>query len=467
MTQTKKKRKLNGDSGAKPHAAYFLSLTVENVRCFGPAQTLDLSDGNGRPARWTIILGDNGTGKTTLLQALVAMLPRVVNKEGTDVYFIPEMPPATALFWGWQRVASGSSKVNSYLIDLDEVFCKSEAEFWSGINLLQGESGLTSHYLYDLDGVSRQCSLIQKGKLGSLVSFSYGASRRMGKTALSEKVEQDIHASLFDDNVSLLNAEEWLLEIDYTARIPSEIQQKAKVRRELVRTILIDLLPDVTDVRIALLSNEQPKPRVEFKTLDGWIGIQGVSLGYKTLTAWMVDFASRMFDAYPDSETPLAEPAVVLVDEIDLHLHPRWQRDLISRLTELFPNTQFIVTTHSPLVVQAAADANLVVLRREGDHVVIDNDVEAVRGWRADQILTSELFDLPNARPPQFDEWLKERGALLAKSKLTKKDRARLLELEVQIGSLPVADNPLEDKAMDLIMRAAARLEKEASLTTP
>ena len=59
-----------------PHPAqttpgtYFLSLTVENVRCFGPAQTLDLSDGHGRHAPWTVILGENGLGKTTLLTCL-------------------------------------------------------------------------------------------------------------------------------------------------------------------------------------------------------------------------------------------------------------------------------------------------------------------------------------------------------------------------------------------------------------
>lgn len=48
---------------------YFLSLTLENVRCFGPEQTLDLTDDDGTPAQWTVLLGDNGTGKTTLLQA--------------------------------------------------------------------------------------------------------------------------------------------------------------------------------------------------------------------------------------------------------------------------------------------------------------------------------------------------------------------------------------------------------------
>jgi recombinational DNA repair ATPase RecF len=60
------------DAGTKT-GAYFLSLTVENVRCFGPAQTLDLSDGHGRHAPWTIILGENGLGKTTLLTCLACI----------------------------------------------------------------------------------------------------------------------------------------------------------------------------------------------------------------------------------------------------------------------------------------------------------------------------------------------------------------------------------------------------------
>ena len=90
----------------------------------------------------------------------------------------------------------------------------------------------------------------------------------------------------------------------------------------------------------------------------------------------------------------------MLVDEIDLHLHPKWQREVIGFLTERFPNTQFIVTAHSPLIVQAAAGANLAVLKREGDHVVIENHPETIRGWRIDQVLTSDLFDLPTARPP-------------------------------------------------------------------
>ena len=183
-----------------------------------------------------------------------------------------------------------------------------------------------------------------------------------------------------------------------------------------------------------------------------------LSLGYRTLIAWMVDLASRLYDRYPDSTNPLAEPAVVLVDEIDLHLHPKWQRQLIGYLTERFPNTQFIVTAHSPLVVQSATDANIVILKREDDHVVIDNDVESIRGWRVDQILTSDLFGLETARPPQIEQLLKERTALLARPRLTPRDKARLRELEAAIGPLPTGETKTEREALALIQRAAERL---------
>jgi predicted ATP-binding protein involved in virulence len=169
-----------------------------------------------------------------------------------------------------------------------------------------------------------------------------------------------------------------------------------------------------------------------------------------------------MFERYPDSANPLAEPAVVLVDEIDLHMHPRWQRQIIGDLTELFPSTQLIVTAHSPLVVQAAGDANIVLLRREGDHVVIDNDPEVLRNWRIDQILTSELFGLESARPPQIEAPLKQRRQILAKPKLTKADEKRLAELEEAIGDLPAGETAEDSRAMELIRRAAAKLSSKA-----
>jgi predicted ATP-binding protein involved in virulence len=171
-----------------------------------------------------------------------------------------------------------------------------------------------------------------------------------------------------------------------------------------------------------------------------------------------------LFQIYPKSESPLLEPAVVLVDELDLHLHPRWQRTMIRDLTPHFPRIQFIATTHSPLMVQAAAAENLVVLQQKNEEVEINSDPHVVEGWRVDQILTSELFDV-SSRSVNKDEIFKERDALLDKPKRTEDEDRRLNNLEEQIERLPTFENPQDqEEAMRLIQQAAEILKRNGAL---
>jgi predicted ATP-binding protein involved in virulence len=158
------------------------------------------------------------------------------------------------------------------------------------------------------------------------------------------------------------------------------------------------------------------------------------------MISWMVDFASRLVEKHPNSSDPLSEPAVLLLDEIDLHLHPKWQRDIMGFLSKNFPGTQFIVTAHSPLIAQSAVDANIAVLRSEGDHVVIDNAPDVVRNWRIDQVLTSDLFGVKTARPPQLDALLQKRQEIMTKGTLSATDKVELRRVDDEIGELPVGD---------------------------
>lgn len=429
---------------SKPLPVYFLSLTLENVRCFGPTQTLRLSDDQGRPARWTVILGNNGMGKTTLLQALTTFesnsfpgqidLPRGL-LHGHRLSWYPVRHQAESA-WFAIEVQTGT---------LQEASRGREYRFQVQYEMDPRGGGITRPD--DVD------------PLLNLVCYGYGATRRMGAGSLSAQKEYRTSDSLFFEDVPLRNAEEWILQADYAASKDSPERGEAAQKRDQIKQLLIGILPEVSDLRFAVPDKSNPAARVEVKTPYGWVTMRSLSLGYRTLIAWMVDLASCLFERYPKSPNPLAEPAVVLVDEIDLHLHPTWQRQLIGYLTERFPQTQFIVTAHSPLVVQSATDANIVVLRREGDHVVIDNDVESIRGWRVDQILTSDLFGLETARPPQLEELLKERTALLSKPRLTQRDKTRLNELESMIGPLPTGETKTEREALDLIQRAAERMK--------
>lgn len=452
--QTKVSAERNGD---KPKNAYFLSLELENVRCFGERQKIDFSNGNDKPRQWTIILGDNGTGKTTILQSLIALTPS---------------PKRVKLETPWNDSWQDPKLADITNLDTWKLFRSPKNQFSLQAKIRLG--AIIDFFECDLpeslkvEGTFRRItsSLISESVAQSFFCLAYGASRRAGKTSLSERNDESSYVTLFDETALLINPEEWLLQIDYASKRDSEFKDERANELKLVREILLKVLPDIDEIRFSESENGRtPKPIVEFHTPYGWVESKDLSLGYRTSLAWIIDFASRMFDRYPESENPLAEPAVVLIDEIDLHLHPKWQRELIDYLTNLFPNTQFIVTTHSPLIVQAAAarDANIVVCRREGDHVVIDQSVEAVRGWRADQILTSDLFDLPSTRDTELEKLEKQRREILSKAKLTKADEKKLQKVSAELDSLRVMENLEDDKAMDIIRRAAVHLQNGES----
>jgi predicted ATP-binding protein involved in virulence len=444
----------------KAPPAYFLSLSLENVRCFGPVrQEIDLSDGKGHPRQWTVILGDNNTGKSTLLQCFVAMEPKVLSDGGKG---------GEALVPAIFRLRSSSHFLTlSRGRGVNELLISYKASYGNKLGKRAGVSATTNASFRgrcseDGTPVSSTAS-VQKPDLPGLICYGYGASRMMGATSLAERASAGPSASLFEDDVELLNAEEWLLRADYIAsraRRVKQIRQRAEEKRNQVVDVLTHLLPEVDDIRFIEPTRKSAKPGIEFETPYGWVRLDGLSLGYKTLIAWMVDFASRMFERYPNSTNPLAEPAIVLVDEIDLHLHPKWQRTLMGYLSERFKNTQFIVTAHSPLVVQAATDANVVLLKREGDHVVIDNNPLSIKGWRADQILSSDLFGGLPSRSAEIEELQSRRRKILAKSKLTKQDQKELRQIEAQMGDVPALETPEDIEAMNIIRQAAKTLNK-------
>lgn len=172
----------------------------------------------------------------------------------------------------------------------------------------------------------------------------------------------------------------------------------------------------------------------------------------------MVDFASKLMAFYPESENPLEEPAILLIDEIDLHLHVSFQRKLVKFLTNTFKNTQFIVTAHSPLVVQASEDANVILLERKGDTVIARQNIRDVKNWRIDQIYASELFEHQNVRSDAVTKLIQKKSSILAKAKLTEKDKSDLEKLDREIGDLPTGKDATEIEAMELIKKAASCL---------
>ncbi len=434
---------------------YFLDLSVENVRCFGRRQTLRLADERGRPHHWTIILGENGTGKTSLLKSLVAVAPSPKQLFGKGVQKLHLYPGLVD--WQAQWDTRRQDKT------VHSLFCANVRTAHAFAKPVK--SGPIPPELHlevrnrHVGSPSLDYTAPSYEQLGDFLCFAYGASRRMGNAALSGDKYSTASVSLFDDGAPLINVEEFFMQADYEAK--TSRSRSALLQRQKVKDLLIDILPDVRDLRIRKAG--RAGRQVEVNTPFGWVRLSELSLGYKSLIAWVVDFASRMYHYHRAHANPFHAPAVVLVDEIDLHMHPKWQRKILSYLSKRFPNTQFIATAHSPLIVQAAANANLVLLKRRGAQVLIETAPDQVKSWRIDQILTSDLFGLSSARGVDTEKLLVQRRKLLMKPKVTNSTQKKIETLEAKLGSIPVAETKEYIEAMQIIEKAAQVRSKAAA----
>ena len=155
------------------------------------------------------------------------------------------------------------------------------------------------------------------------------------------------------------------------------------------------------------------------------------------MLSWVGVLLQRLYEIHEEDERPWRKQALVLVDEIDAHLHPRWQAEIVPLLRETFPHLQVVATTHSPLVVGNLHAGELYRLRRDrGAGVVVEQIERSFRGWRADQILTGPPFNLDSSRDRQTRELMEEYRNLLALAKPTKEQQDRLRWLSKQLEDL-------------------------------
>ena len=453
------------DSVNRP-PVYFCSLSLENVRCFGERQTLDLTDGRGRPVRWMLLLGDNGVGKTTLLQCFAWMRPvPCVFEKGRVTAIQPALTDEENEVLNSLIRAGGKVEVT-----LEAKLCIGRSLAPEGLGdtdtsptlsstfAMPGENGRLSE---DASGEQDPTQIPDGVSVPpDIAIFAYGATRRPGAVKLDKGDLADPLASLFENPTELFDAEDVLLKLDHRAVKGGADRDEWRLQLQRVKRILATVLPDVADEEaIHILGPEifGESGGVRFETPYGPVQLSALSLGYRTMLTWVVDLALRLHHRYPESPDPLSEPGIVLIDEIDLHLHPRWQRRAMEDLSECFPKLQFIATAHSPLIVQAAEGANLAVLRKKDDRVTIDKRSQSVNEWRADQILASDLFDVPPRSRP-VESWIEKRDELLDKACRGPSEEERLRALEEKIDRLPTAEDPDDRAAMDLIRSVAEKL---------
>ncbi len=183
--------------------------------------------------------------------------------------------------------------------------------------------------------------------------------------------------------------------------------------------------------------------RMTIKKDNNELIINQLSDGEKALFALVGDLTRRLAIAHPNLTNPCEGKAVVLIDEIEQHLHPKWQREIIPSLTKTFPNCQFIITTHSPQVISHIPPEGVYILAKENEDIVVKHPSNSF-GRDSNRIL-EDLMEVP-ARPAKIKQDLLELFRLIEKGEL---DQAKKLQqsLITEIGE----DEPEFVKANILI----------------
>lgn len=379
-------------------------LKIENLRSLAQAE-IELNHpgtaGGLDCPNVNVLLGGNGFGKTSVLRALaLAVLgPLLSSSSG----FVPE---------GLIRRPAGKRQSNPAKLPPAVVTAQvalDTAELPSYARTLQGEKAFDmSTTIVPLGTSERLQWQVSPAKIGGVVErmqhdeaataffmVAYGATRRVesssrvdesARTKLRRRRYERV-ASLFEDHLGLMPLSYWLPE--YAKRNKGRYVQAVRLVNEL--------LPDACRMRSTASVTDRGTEHL-FDMNGVALPFRDLSDGYRAYIGWVGDMLFHLCMGAVSGTKLVDTRGLVLLDEIDLHLHPEWQRVVLPTLSRALPNMQFVVTTHSPLVVGSLQAENLYSLVEEEGATVIKRLPEQVQGRSSEQILLSPYFGLPSTR---------------------------------------------------------------------
>lgn len=360
---------------------YVHNLELEQVRTFTGASLAFQVPGRELPLpNLTLIVGTNGAGKSTLLRsvALAALAP-VLRSSGYA-------PRSIARRVGGAPVGPGFLRGKFSFQPEDGVPAtewNSELRInpartnWS--DRLEQESPPWADAMFETDGPA-------------FFVVGYGANRRVDSSLAFQMQEKERHprflrvASLFEESVVLRPLSSWLP------------RWQNPGRRKQVITLINEIIGSVKVVE------QNDEGEYLFERNGSLIPFDALSDGYRAFIGWVGDLLYHVTRGVPSGAKLDQTSGIALIDEIDLHMHPQWQREVLPRLAAALPRIQFVCTTHSPLVIGSVHRHNVLVLKEEGGATRIEPSPIEVHGLSSDQILTSEYFGLDSTRAPAFAE---------------------------------------------------------------
>lgn len=337
----------------KPRTSQLRRISIRN---FKGISLLNLQvppvnpDDTGSPCM--MLLGENSTGKSTALQAIALALmgQKMRNRMGVSAEdFLPREVS------GWQ-------------LD-DTVTPEVILEFDTGEPVRLHIDPLTKRFIGN--------------ELPTTMLFAFGSRRFFGKNGV-RRPQASTQRSLFDPFAKLQHPGLWVEGLGN-----EDFNAIARAMREVLVLQEDDSIGRDEDGRLFVRAHGRDTP------------LEGLSDGYRSLMAMILDVMRGMLAEWGDLENARG---LVLIDEVETHLHPRWKLRVMSALRRAMPHVQFIATTHDPLCLRGMRGGEVQVLvRYEDQEVGVLTGLPDVRGLRAEQLLTSDYFGLSSTADPDLE----------------------------------------------------------------
>ncbi len=378
-------------------------LILHQVACFEHADISFPEGSDAKKADIHLLVGPNGTGKSTILLALAQLLTRqslgfdrrlwgndsfvviqtadgalagarlATSPERADVLSVGGLGDLTPHYDSGPLLflqPRSNSRIEEHRVaasgfrPLDLRYARTRFSFaafaYSGLRSISG---------YKIDSIKE----LEDGPLSDSCSFVHvGAPGRFVQWVANTKTKEALALARQD-------------------------VEAANLRRETLQRVE-SVLQRVTGLPFTLVMHEEPLG-VGFKMNGKVLDLDLLPDGMKSILSWVGDLLMRMDRVPWEGDVPILDrPFALFLDEIEVHLHPAWQRKLLPTVQDLFPNAQIFLSTHSPFIVASASDAWIHPLRLEGGRALVDPPLSSRIGSSYESILREVL-----GVPEEFD----------------------------------------------------------------